>query len=154
MAATTPTTMLCGMATYPAAGVMATRPTTAPIQNPSTEGFLPFKTSKNIHARPAAAAAAFVVPNAFTARGLAPPAEPALKPNQPNHSDSVPSNTYGTSAAGISLRSVSQCLLCNTSAPASAAQPAQMCTPVRPAKSHAPILPRNPSRCHYQRARG
>ena len=66
MAATTPMKILCGMATKPAAGVMATRPTTAPIQNPSTEGFLPLITSKNIQDKPAAAAAVLVVANAET----------------------------------------------------------------------------------------
>ena len=33
---------------------MAPRPTTAPIQNPVTDGFLPRRTSKNIHEHPAA----------------------------------------------------------------------------------------------------
>src|SRR5687768_7749086 len=93
IAATTPMNILCGMATKPAAGVMATRPTTAPIQNPSTEGFLPFSTSKNIQARPAAAAAVLVVAKAETANELAPNADPALKPNQPNHSKPVPIST-------------------------------------------------------------
>src|SRR6476620_7353813 len=102
---------------------MATRPTTAPIQNPSTEGFLPFNTSKNIQARPADAAAVFVVPNAFTARPVAPTADPALKPNHPNQSNPVPIKTYGTLAGGISLFSICDFLLFNTSAPASAAQP-------------------------------
>ena len=72
---------------------MATSPTTAPIQNPSTEGFLPFKTSKNIHANPAAAAAVLVVANAETDKALAPPADPALNPNHPNHSKPVPMRT-------------------------------------------------------------
>src|SRR5215217_3216761 len=93
MAATTPMKILCGMATKPAAGVMATKPTTAPIQKPSTEGFLPLATSKNIQDKPAAAAAVFVVAKAETARPLAPKAEPALKPNQPNHSKPVPIKT-------------------------------------------------------------
>src|SRR5438067_9931390 len=90
MAAKTPTKMLCGMATKPAAGVMATSPTTAPIQKPITDGFFPRSTSKNIHDSPAAAAAVFVVANAETDNALAAPAEPALKPNHPNHSKPVP----------------------------------------------------------------
>src|SRR5690348_10781393 len=106
MAATTPITMLCGIPTNPAAGVMATRPTTAPIQNPRTEGFLPFTTSKNIQLRPAAPAAVLVVAKADTESALAPRAEPALKPNQPNHSKPVPINTYGILAGGISLCSL------------------------------------------------
>src|SRR6188768_4319986 len=94
--------ILCGIGTKPAAGVMATRPTTAPIQKPSTEGFLPRRTSKNIHERPAAAAAVFVVAKAETANAFAPRAEPALKPNQPNQSKPVPISTYGILAGGIS----------------------------------------------------
>src|SRR5215213_7085373 len=92
-AATTPINILCGIATKPAAGVIATKPTTAPIQKPSKEGFFPFNTSKNIHDKPAAAAAMFVVVKAETARPLAAKAEPPLKPNQPNHSRPVPIKT-------------------------------------------------------------
>src|SRR6185312_10632338 len=103
IAATAPIKILCGTATYPAAGVMATRPTTAPIQNPNTEGFFPFNTSKNIHARPAEAAAVLVVANAETAKPFAANAEPALNPNQPNQSNPVPIKTYGILEGGISL---------------------------------------------------
>jgi hypothetical protein len=46
---------------------MATKPTTAPIQKPSTDGFLPRITSKNIHDNPAEAAAVLVVTKAVTA---------------------------------------------------------------------------------------
>src|SRR3954471_13560807 len=106
MAATTPINMLWGIATKPAAGVIATRPTTAPIQKPVTEGFLPFITSKNIHERPAAAAAVFVVAKADTDKALAAVAEPALKPNHPNHSKPVPIKTYGIFAGGISLLAI------------------------------------------------
>src|SRR5690348_4487306 len=93
IAATTPIKILCGMATKPDAGVIATKPTTAPIQKPRTEGFFPLKTSKNIHAKPAAAAEVFVVAKAETAKWLAAMAEPALKPNQPNHKRPVPIST-------------------------------------------------------------
>src|ERR1700729_1536264 len=89
-AAHTPMKILCGTATKPAAGVIATNPTTAPTQNPTTEGFLPRRTSKNIQDSPAEAAAVFVVENAETASELAALAEPALKPNQPNHNSPVP----------------------------------------------------------------
>src|SRR5882757_7872880 len=102
-AATTPIKILCGIATKPEAGVIATNPTTAPIQKPSTEGFFPFSTSKNIHDKPAAAAAVLVVAKAETDRAPALPAEPALKPNQPNQSRPVPISTYGILAGGISL---------------------------------------------------
>jgi hypothetical protein len=63
------------------------------MQKPSTEGFLPLATSKNIQERPAAAAATLVVPKAETESPFAPSAEPALKPNQPNQSKPVPFNT-------------------------------------------------------------
>src|SRR6186713_3154228 len=153
-APTKPTMMLWGIPTNPAAGVIATRPTTAPIQNPSTEGFFPLITSKNIQVRPADAAAVVVVPNALTAKEVAPTAEPALKPNQPNHNSPVPINTYGTFAGGISLFSTCDFLLFKTMAPANAAQPAVICTTVPPAKSQAPILARNPSGCQFQCATG
>src|SRR5882724_9249928 len=89
-AASVPMKILWGIATKPAAGVMATRPTTAPTQKPTTDGFLPRNTSKNIQESPAAAAAVLVVEKAETDRALAPRAEPALKPNQPNQSRPVP----------------------------------------------------------------
>src|SRR5919199_527495 len=92
-AATKPINMLCGTATNPAAGVIATKPTTAPMQKPNTEGFLPFNTSKNIQDKPAAAAAVLVVPKAEIDNGLALKAEPALNPNQPNQSNPVPKST-------------------------------------------------------------
>ncbi len=85
--------MLCGIATKPAPGVMATNPTTAPIQKPRTDGFFPLSTSKNIQDSPAAAAAVLVVAKADTARVLAPKADPALNPNQPNQSRPVPMST-------------------------------------------------------------
>src|SRR6187455_943904 len=54
IAANVPMNKLEGIVTNPAAGVMATSPTTAPIQNPRADGFLPRVGSKSIHARPAA----------------------------------------------------------------------------------------------------
>ncbi len=93
MAAKKPIKILCGIATKPDPGVMATNPTTAPIQNPRTEGFLPLITSKNIQLRPADAAAVLVVAKAETDKVFAPNAEPALNPNQPNQSNPVPINT-------------------------------------------------------------
>src|SRR5258707_9388532 len=89
----TPMKILWGTATKPAAGVMATRPTTAPTQKPTTLGFLPRTTSKNIQEQPAAAAAVLVVEKAETARALAAPAEPAVKTNHPNQSRPVPIST-------------------------------------------------------------
>ena len=65
-----PMNKLEGTVTNPAAGVIATRPTTEPIQKPTAEGFLPRATSKSIHASPAAAAAVFVVAKAEAAMRL------------------------------------------------------------------------------------
>src|SRR5215813_10156866 len=77
-AATTPMMMLWRTETNPAAGVMATRPTTAPTQAPTADGLLPRITSKNIHDSIAAADAVFVVAKARAAESLAASAEPAL----------------------------------------------------------------------------
>jgi hypothetical protein len=92
-AATIPMIKEWGMVTKPAAGVIATRPTTAPIQAPITPGFLPRRISKNIQAIAAAADAVVVVAKAVAANVPEPKAEPALKPNQPNHNKPVPNNT-------------------------------------------------------------
>src|SRR3954471_13815856 len=92
-AATAPMKIETGTDTKPAAGVIATNPTTAPIQKPSADTFLPRVTSNNTHERPAVAAAMCVTAKADTANGPAPQAEPALKPNQPNQSNAVPNNT-------------------------------------------------------------
>src|SRR5258705_4832657 len=76
--------------TNPDAGVMATRPATAPEMPPSALG-LPFPIhSAPIHPRAAAAAAKCVATNALVARPEAPRALPALKPNQPTHSRQAP----------------------------------------------------------------
>ena len=88
-----PMNKLEGIVTKPAAGVMATRPTTAPIQKPRAEGFLPRAASSNTQHNPAAADAVLVVAKAEAANGPAPKALPALNPNQPNHSKPVPKNT-------------------------------------------------------------
>src|SRR6478735_7869344 len=122
---------------------MATSPTTAPMQKPSAEAFLPFIISKNIQASPAAAA-----------RLLAAVAEPALKPNQPNQSKPVPNNTYGMRAGLIDSPVICTLRLFKTMEPAKAAQPAEICTTVPPAKSNTPILNKMPSGFHVQCASG
>src|SRR5688572_13207345 len=67
-----PMNKLEGIVTKPAAGVIATSPTTAPMQNPSAEGFLPRTASNSIQHKPAAAEAVFVVAKAEAAKGPAP----------------------------------------------------------------------------------
>src|SRR5947199_2124345 len=81
--------------TYPEAGVIATRPHTAPTEMPTADGF-PFRIqSVSIQLTAAPAAARFVTTSAFTARAFAAKGLPALKPNHPNHSTEAPSITYG-----------------------------------------------------------
>ena len=76
--------------TLPAAGVMATRPATAPEAAPSIEA-LPFISASPMdQASTAAAVAEKVFMKASTALVPASSAEPALKPNQPTHSSEAP----------------------------------------------------------------
>src|ERR687885_1470368 len=76
--------------TKPEAGVMPTRPATAPEIAPSTVG-LPVRThSAAVQPSVAAAAAKCVATNALAARLPADSALPALKPNQPTQSMHAP----------------------------------------------------------------
>src|SRR4030095_5151505 len=86
MPAASPITNAPGMPTLPAAGVIATRPATAPDAAPSIDG-LPLNIhSPNVHDSTAHAVARYVLRNASDAVLFASSAEPALKPNHPNHS--------------------------------------------------------------------
>src|SRR5580692_2130183 len=76
--------------TKPEAGVIATRPATAPEITPSTLGLPLDIHSANIQASAAAAVAIWVAVIAMPARPPADTAEPALKPNQPTHSSEAP----------------------------------------------------------------
>ncbi len=81
---------------WPAAGVTATRPTTMPVAAP-TAVTLPLRIrSSSVHTTSAAAGASMVVANASAAAGVAPSAEPALKPNHPNQSSPAPRSANGT----------------------------------------------------------
>src|SRR5262249_56253783 len=112
---------------------MATRPTTAPTHAPSADGLLPRIASKKIQASAAAAEAVLVVANAIAAWPDADNADPALNPNQPNHSKPVPSITNGM-FPGV-CASPASCILRRPRlvAPASAPTPAGQRTPVPPA---------------------
>src|ERR671923_1139434 len=138
--------------TKPAAGVIATSPTTAPVTIPSTLGLLSFQL-KNIQTIAAAAAAVFVVTSAFTAKPLADSALPPLNPNQPIHSRPAPKTVRG-----MLLGSIGACpyhlRFPSTIANASAENPAVMCTTVPPAKSKAPMLRRMPPTPQTQWATG
>src|SRR3954452_1653338 len=74
----------------PAAGVITTRPATAPEIAPSTVGLPLLIHSMSIQPSVAAAAARCVVTNALLAKPPADRAEPALKPNQPTHRRAAP----------------------------------------------------------------
>src|ERR671915_1808498 len=80
----------------PAAGVMATSPTTMAVAAPTAVGLPDLNPSRKVHTTNVAAGASIVVTKARPAIGLAATALPALKPNQPNHSSPAPSSTVGT----------------------------------------------------------
>src|SRR5215471_11201286 len=77
-------------ATYPQAGVITTRPATAPEQKPSTLGLPRNAYSSMAHVNEATAVASVVVVNAFAAIPSGARALPALKPYQPTQSKPVP----------------------------------------------------------------
>src|SRR3989454_2250688 len=80
--------------TYPEAGVIATRPQTAPTAIPTADGFFFLTQSVSIQLTAAPAAAKFVTTSAFTAKAFAARALPALKPNPPNQRTEAPRITY------------------------------------------------------------
>src|SRR5438105_2111392 len=80
-------------ATKPDAGVMATKPATAPAAAPSTLGRPLCSHETVIHVSAPMAAAVLVTTKALVARPPAARAEPALNPNHPNHSSDAPSTT-------------------------------------------------------------
>src|SRR4030042_2297856 len=80
--------------TKPAAGVIATNPTTAPVTVPRTVGRLCIQLTI-IHVKAAAAAAMLVATKALEASPPDVKALPALKPNHPNQSSPAPSTTMG-----------------------------------------------------------
>ena len=82
--------------TKPAPGVMATRPATKPVEPPTKDGCPVTCFSIANHENIAAAAETWVVTSAWTAKPLAAKADPALKPNQPNHKRPAPNRTKGT----------------------------------------------------------
>src|SRR5215469_12038235 len=90
--------------TKPAAGVMATKPATAPEIAPSALG-LPLRAhSAPAHPTTAAAAAKCVATNALVARLPAANALPALNPNQPTHNRHAPTKLSTTLWGGMASR--------------------------------------------------
>src|SRR5262245_39084059 len=82
--------------TNPEAGVIATSPHTAPIAAARAEGFLFSAHESATHVRAAAAAAVLVTTKALAASAPEANADPALKPNHPNHRSAAPRITKGT----------------------------------------------------------
>src|SRR5713101_9815735 len=142
-----------GTVTKPAAGVIPTSPTTTPVAAP-TAVTLPVRTrSQQAHVTSAVAAAVLVFVNATAARPFAASADPALNPNQPNHSSPAPSSTRGTlwGTMGTRLKSFRGPSI---RAATSAENPALTCTTVPPAKSNAPRDWSHPPAPHTQWASG
>ena len=139
--------------TNPAAGVIATRPTTAPVAAPTAVARpLLYSSSSNQVSKPAAAPA-WVVRSALAAMPSAASADPALKPNQPNHSSPAPKSAKGTLCGTVGMRLKSR-RGPNTLASTSAVTPALICTTVPPAKSSAPRVRSHPPSPHTQCASG
>ena len=80
---------------------MATRPATAPEAAPSVVPWPVVSFSTINQPSIAAAAARWVLTRAWAAMPLAPSAEPALNPNQPNHRIPVPIIVSGRLCGGI-----------------------------------------------------
>ena len=81
--------------TNPAPGVIATSPTTRPVDAPTSVGFPSLIVSMTIQESSAVAAEIDVVINACAASPSAASALPALNPYQPNQSSDAPSTTNG-----------------------------------------------------------
>ena len=128
--------------TKPAAGVIATRPTTIAVAAPTAVGFLARPMSKSIQTTSVAAGSSIVVVNARAANPLAAKALPALKPNHPNHRNPAARSVNGCYAARVRLTDSRAAV--HDFAATRAAMPALTCTTVPPAKSRAPIWESQP----------
>src|SRR5918993_4659308 len=98
-----PSSIACDGLTKPAAGVIATSPTTMAVAAPTAVGLPERIISSTVQTTSVAAGASIVVTNASPAIGLAATALPALKPNQPNHSRPAPRSTNGTLCGSIGV---------------------------------------------------
>src|SRR5574344_770952 len=82
--------------TEPAAGVMATKPATAPVHTPTVVGLRLTLQSMHIHVTAATHVARCVTRNAFESSPSAVSPLPALNPNHPSHKKAAPINTNVT----------------------------------------------------------
>src|SRR5262249_48345470 len=138
--------------TNPAAGVMATSPTTAATAAPTPEVLFVRTISSSTQVTTAAAADRLVVTKARLARPPAVSAEPALNPTQPNHNREAPRMTKGTLCG--TLCSGLFCCGPRMTAATRADTPALMWTTDPPAKSSAPSSRSQPPAPHTQWAMG
>src|SRR3954462_14568344 len=93
--AASPTTNAPSGATNPHDGVIATKPATTPEAAPNVVGLPSLRRSTNIQPSIPRHPAINVLRKTTDALPSAVSAEPALKPNQPNHSRPTPSRTKG-----------------------------------------------------------
>jgi hypothetical protein len=106
---------------------------------------LPFSIhSKKLHDSTAHAVARKVFMKASAAEPFASRAEPALKPNQPNHRSEAPIMVIGR-LCGVIFSLPKPMRLPTMKAPTRPAMPALICTTVPPAKSSAPHCHRRPA---------
>src|SRR5438270_5451275 len=125
--------------TNPAAGVIATRPATAPAAAPSTLGWRLWYQLTVIQVSAAIAVAVLVTTKALVASVPAVSALPALKPNQPNHSKQAP-RTVIVASCGSDFSLPKPSRRPRTRAATRAETPELICTTVPPATSRAPRL--------------
>jgi hypothetical protein len=109
--------------------------------------------SKLIQPNNAAAAASWVFTKACTATSFAPKAEPALKPNHPNHRIPAPRRASGTECGAICSPGHPR-RRPSTKTMASVEKPELISTTVPPAKSSTPRLASHPPGLNTQCARG
>src|SRR5919201_4475450 len=129
--------------TKPDAGVIATSPATAPEAAPTVEGLPVCPQDTSAHVTAAMPVATWVATNALVAFVAAAAAEPALNPNQPNHSSAAPSTTSDTLCGSIGILPYPS-LRPSMRAITSPDQPDVMWMTVPPAKSKAPRHPPHP----------
>src|ERR1700733_13758346 len=127
-------------ATNPAAGVMATKPATAPEIAPRALARPFLSHSARLQLIAAAAVAKCVATNALVARDDAAKALPALNPNHPTHSRQAPMK-LNTRLCGFMATVGYPTRFPKYSAHTSADTPDVMCTTVPPAKSKVGTLP-------------
>src|SRR5262249_42080805 len=129
--------------TKPAAGVIATRPTTIAVAPPTAVTRPLLARSSSVQAARVATGANIVLVKASAADALAPRALPALKPNHPNPTRPAPGRVNGPLCGRTACRAKSFGGF-NTAAATRAAAAALTWTTVPPAKSSAPHFERNP----------